>query len=103
MALSLAVTVQTIGVVTRSRGDVGGREPLGSDRVRTERLQEEGTTGLLSRSESTQERRTRRGAKLLNREKHLDRTGSESRGEAGKARESFVGRTRDSRYSELYP
>lgn len=55
-----------------------------------ERLQEEGITGLLSRSESTQERRVRRGTQHLNREKHLERSRPESRGEAGKASEGFV-------------
>lgn len=59
-----------------------------------ERLQEEGITGLLSRLEPTQERRMGWGAKLLNWEKHLERTGPERKGKAGKAREGFVGWTR---------
>lgn len=63
---------------------------MGSHHVWMERLQEEGITGLLSRSESTQERRVRRGTQHLNREKHLERSRPESRGEAGKASEGFV-------------
>lgn len=55
-----------------------------------ERLQEEGIAGPLSRSESTQERRVRRGAKLHNREKHLERSRPKSRGAAGKTSEGFV-------------
>lgn len=54
------------------------------------RLQGEGITGLLSRLEPTQERRMGGGAKLLNWEKRLERTGPERKGEAGKASEGFV-------------
>lgn len=49
-------------------------------------------TGLLSRSESTQERKIRMGAKLLNRKKHLERTGPESKGGAGKASRALCDR-----------